>query len=1745
MQTTDQETDLQVAESGGYELVKGRLAKQGRELEGKTEALNTARLAEFGESRLALAARVRARTESNCTARDIVRVGDTLLFGYNVFLGLKQETRISDVFGLYRLAESADGPELEALPLADSLLADARFEQDFRELYGYYKEASLLQLRLVNGKLLAAFKTGPSMQNLRVFRWELAVDGRASYIDNRGERDMALPPSHDFEWQATTREQHVLGRHPHVNVLDTVFVETVGGDLTIKVENNTETGLGIYSEPVEDSTQSLMDADIQYARAGGVLLLKIRPYREAAYRYLVFNPRTRSVQRIDALGQACISLPEDQGIIFPGGIYLASGEYKDFGPDCAGMGFDRLIRSPNGEDVLYVFCNLEAGRYGLFPYNLIHKRLANPIVGHGYALYADGRMLAFSVDADEPVRLHPMQLWDTPFHTDEHAAGATEKQSFLGKLGNGELVRGIAELFGLARAAQASAPARAMYEDLEKRARRVVDGYFWLATPEVDLAEGLKQLAHTARLMLDEFDKVEQYRRTAAQAIAEAEANQAALVAEIKRTIWQHPRQFTELLDRLRQARGKLLTLKDLRYIDTARIAELDAILAREQDLLGEGAVRFLSEPAALAAFDAQLAEIASKVPGAATVAQLAPLLSALDDVGDSLDLLTETLGALKVGDAVLRTRLLDAISTVYARVNQLRAEAGNRKKQLGVAEAQAEFGAQLKLFGQSLDNGLNLAATPEACDEQLARLVGQLEELEGRFGEHEAFLGDILGKREAVFEAFEAKRQGLLAERQQKLGSLKAAADRLAAGIAKKIGKFADATALQTYFAADQLVLKLRELIASLRGAGDNVSADQLEGQLKSAQDQSVRALRDQADIFEDGGKLIRLGKHRFSVSQQALELALAVRDDTLCVHLSGTDYTEPVADDRLAGLRPFWGLALPSESPDVYRAEFLAWQLLRAAEQGREGLSNNQLDVAALEGTLLQKVQAFAAPRYQEGYQKGVHDEDASRLLAALLPMRTAAGTLAIPPLSRAVAQLFWASLDEAHQHALALRARQASLLLGEFDERGAQQQLVAELAEQLERWQQQAGFEAADQLPAAVLVASYLAEELGQTALQFVLSAAADDLAQAFVRTLTERGHFGDWRDALGHAGLAQRWRAVQSWLQGYVRRHGGSAHFVAEAAAVLLADLPRQRVNAVLEVEVTGLLGQHPRLQDGRLRLTLDDFAQRLRHHVEQVLPGFEQYQALRGELLGRERERLRLKDFQAKPLSSFVRNKLISEVYLPLVGANFAKQIGTVGDSRRVDQMGLLLLISPPGYGKTTLMEYLANRLGLVFVRINCPSLGHEVSSLDPADAPDVTARQELEKLNLALVMGNNVMLYLDDIQHTHPAFLQKFISLCDATRRIDGVWNGQPRTCDLRGKKFAIVMAGNPYTESGDVFKIPDMLANRADIYNLGDVLGGKEELFALSYIENCLTSNPALAPLANRDPDDLHRFLRMAAGEEIPPSALSHPYGQAEIGEIVGVLQRLLRLRDTVMQVNASYIASAAQADAYRTEPAFKLQGSYRNMAKLAEKVNALQSEAELAQLLADHYQGEAQTLTAGAEENLLRLAELRGGMSAAEAERWAQIKRDYQHIKRTGGDEADGASKLATQLSHITGQLGEIHLALQSGHAPQWAEGVQAALTSLGAAMAAQQTTVQVAPPDLGDLSETVKRMAQSFDTGLVPVVSAMNHKIRLDHDIWDRVQLLNEQLQAIASKVGAGKLQLKPRSSEPPPTTDEIPI
>ncbi|WP_328329481.1 DNA repair ATPase [Streptomyces sp. NBC_00455] len=1624
-------------DAGTYEVLRYRLTVQAAELARRATALNTRRTETFGSTELALTRTEHLRTDTTCVPRDTVAIGGHLLIGCNTPPGQKQTSDAADnaadgtagVFALY-------DTDLSRLPdtAVPGLLDDPAFTREFAELHRYYRDARLLQLRHIDGKLLAVFRTGETADDIRVLRWTLAADGSAGYLDARGDRDHVLPPSHDFEWTATTRQDHVLGRHPHIALPGEVYVTTVGGSLTVKDEDNTETAGGIWSEPVGEPLQSLADAEVEYARVGALLLLRVRPYKEEARRHLVFNTVTRTVVRLDGIGQACRSLPEDQGIVFPGGYCLATGAYKTFELDTTGLEFDRLLRSPNGEDVLYVFHARADGRTLLLPYNLIRKETGTPIVCRGYALFDDGTLIVLRGESDEPARVHPLQRWRSPYVSDTYADSAPAGEGPLARIGNADLVRGISDCLSLARAVtENTAPTTGVYETLLASCVRAADTHHWLGDEGTGgLLEPLEGLRTTAGQVLAEFETVRTLTRQAADALDTAEARIAGLVRRIRGEAPGSAAEWVTRLTELRRAHGQLLTLKEQRYADTARIDTLAGEVEADTAAFAQRAVGQLGRDDAFTGYHAETERLTADAEAIGTVAGAAPVTERLDELAEGLRTVTEVVTGLDIGDATVRTSVLERIAGVVGAVNRARATLEARRRELLDHEGRAEFAAERALLGQSVTGALAAAATPEACDDQLAGLLLRVEDLESRFAGSDDFLAELGAQRTEVYEAFSARKQTLQDDRARRAERLGASASRVLETIARRVASLGSADAISTFFASDPLVAKVTRTAAELRELGDRVRAEELAGRIAAARQEAVRALRDRTDLYADGGAVIRLGRHRFAVNSQPLDLTLVPyggahgkggSDDStgLAFALTGTDYRSPVTDPAFAACRPYWGRTLPSESPGLYRAEYLAARLL--AEHGADALA--AADLPSL-------VRQSAEAAYDEGYERGVHDHDAVLILGALLRMHSEAGLLRFPPQARAAAQLFWA-------HATTDTARRA------WTRRAVSMARAREtfgLAPAIAEWQDElAGVIGGPEAPDA---AGYLFEELTGGPDGFVTHAAARTLLDKFRRAVGTSAYDDDLA-GIGDDDPAARRQLVENWLGAYTRS-GGQGDTrpgdLAEAVAVeLCPELPRYESAAPLTETVEGLLGTHPRIERRRLTVRIDELLPAAAEFHRTEVPGFRDYQRQRTALVAAERARLRLDDYRPRVMSSFVRNRLIDEVYLPLIGDNLAKQLGTAGDSKRTDSNGLLLLISPPGYGKTTLMEYVADRLGLVLVKVDGPALGHQVTSLDPAQAPDATARQEVEKINFALAAGNNTLLYLDDIQHTSPELLQKFIPLCDAQRRIEGVRDGAARSYDLRGKRFAVCMAGNPYTESGQRFRIPDMLANRADVWNLGDVLTGKEDVFALSFVENALTANPVLAPLAGRGRDDLALLVRLAADD---PTArrdrLQHPYSPGELDRIVAVLRHLLVARTTVLAVNAAYIASAAQSEAARTEPPFQLQGSYRNMNKIAARIDPVMNGAELAAVIDDHYTGEAQTLAGGAESNLLKLAELRGTLTQAQSARWAEVKAaDVRTRTLGGGPDDDPLPRAVAALGLLADRIKAVETAISRAADPR----------------------------------------------------------------------------------------------------------
>ena len=94
-----------------------------------------------------------------------------------------------------------------------------------------------------------------------------------------------------------------------------------------------------------------------------------------------------------------------------------------------------------------------------------------------------------------------MQLWATPFVSDEYHARQPVGDTLFHRIGNADLVRGVSEALNISRQAREAEPSAAVYDDLATSAQRVLDGHYWLGQSEVgDLATPLHDIRKTAGL---------------------------------------------------------------------------------------------------------------------------------------------------------------------------------------------------------------------------------------------------------------------------------------------------------------------------------------------------------------------------------------------------------------------------------------------------------------------------------------------------------------------------------------------------------------------------------------------------------------------------------------------------------------------------------------------------------------------------------------------------------------------------------------------------------------------------------------------------------------------------------------------------------------------------------------------------------------------------------------------------------------------------------------------------------------------------------------------------------------------------------------------------------------------------------------------------------------------------------------------------------------------------------------------
>ncbi|SEC88761.1 AAA domain (dynein-related subfamily) [Tenacibaculum sp. MAR_2009_124] len=1613
----NQHTEQQL-DGGTYEIIQSRLQKQKQHLQERLHNLNDARKHVFGTIETKLIANNRINTENNCIAQDIISLGNVSIFGYNVHFGLRTDIKLSDVFSVYEFKDQQF--HIQSLDLFN----DPIFIDDFTNLYKYYRNTIFSKFAVIGNYLYMIFQLSDNKSDIKAFKW-LINDTKLHYVDNRSEHEYTFPIQHEFKWQEVTRDMHRYGTHSHISILDKIFVETIGGDLTIKVEDNTDDGKGVLSEPVEQIDQTLDDGQFRFGDLGNLITLEIKPFQEES-RYFVYNHKLQEVQKIDSIKDTAVKLPDDHGIIFPNGYYLQTGEHKIFDIDVKEVKFQEKVISPNGEDFLYVFYATIRGLYVLMSYNIIEQSVKTPIICNGFTILENGELCYFKTE-NEQTKHHVVQIWQTPYLKGDYMPSQHE-DSLLYKIGNKDIVRAMAECHELITLLSKEDNYTGLYSDIAKTSKDINDTYYWLHEKETfELNQPVAEINEAANAAIEEFEKVVQLKKQAEKETNEINIKSDELFSKIRSTSFKSIDDFVVLLSKLRSLRGEVISLHDIRYININLLKKLEEQVAEQNSLISKRCVQFLLNDKALLPYHTRVKEKQQTLPNIKKVIEAKTLEKEVNQITVDLEMLIDIVSNLEIEDTSQSTKIIDNISLIFATLNQLKSGIKNAIKNLGSKEAKADFNAQLKLIDQSIINYIDIANTPEKCDEFLTKTTIQLEELEGKFADYDEFITQIIEKREEVHTAFDNRKNSLIEKRNKKTIALQTAAERILKGITKKAATFDSIEDINGYFAADLMINKVRDIVKQLKELDDIGKAETVETKLKVAKEDTLRKLKDKQELYEDGENIIKLGSHKFGVNRQVLDLTIVYKNEQLCYHLTGTDFYEEITNDILLASKKYWNQELISENETIYRASYLAYKLFK-------NFNNDEL-INLTEEELLKLVQKESRNLYAEGYVKGVHDVDSSKILHTLVHKHHELGLLTFTPKIRAFARYFWNHLSEADQNSYNTNIKASGEVLKVFPNSATHNYIIDDLTNSLDTFSEKFQLLSKEDTKN---IALYLFKEL-QSDNVFHTSNTALNLKESFLKKLDKQNALHKFKTGIQkQESYIERIQLTIQWVSSFIsEKELEASDYIHETVALLLfEDLSAAdtiNVNPVTVIE--DLKGNHTNINESKWKFNYHTFINDLEYFNTVEVPNFIKYKEAKHQVTEDLKDALKLEEFKPRVLSSFVRNKLIDQVYFPLIGDNLAKQLGTVGDNKRTDRMGMLLLISPPGYGKTTLMEYISNRLGLVFMKINGPAIGHEVTSVDPMAANNSASREELKKLNLAFEMGDNVMLYLDDIQHCNPEFLQKFISLSDGTRKIEGVYNGKPKTYDLRGKKFCVIMAGNPYTESGDKFQIPDMLANRADIYNLGDIIGDTAHLFKLSLIENSMTSNPVLHQLSSKYFEDVYTLIDKVENNSKEVN-LKGNHTKQEVQDYISVLKKVITIRDTILKVNQAYIQSAAMEDDYRVEPSFKLQGSYRDMNKLVAKIVPIMNQEELQRLLLSHYESESQTLTSSAEANLLKYKELIDRLSDEEVERWTNIKEIFtKNNKLKGIGKNNEMAQILSQMMAFTENLEGIKSVLKKG--------------------------------------------------------------------------------------------------------------
>ncbi len=207
-----------------------------------------------------------------------------------------------------------------------------------------------------------------------------------------------------------------------------------------------------------------------------------------------------------------------------------------------------------------------------------------------------------------------IQIWQTPYIGKNYVTEG-DKDSLLFKIGNKDIVNAMADCRGVYKLIKKGEGYQSIYVDIVRESERIIDSYFWLDKEEVfNLKEVLLNIKESSTFAIGEFEKVTRIKTSTKKQIEGVSKRAEELLNNLKYGSFDSINEYVKALADIRNLRGEISSLKDLRYADLKIVNSLDLNVKEKYEEFSKKCVEFLIHPDGLKPYEEKVKELGLKI---------------------------------------------------------------------------------------------------------------------------------------------------------------------------------------------------------------------------------------------------------------------------------------------------------------------------------------------------------------------------------------------------------------------------------------------------------------------------------------------------------------------------------------------------------------------------------------------------------------------------------------------------------------------------------------------------------------------------------------------------------------------------------------------------------------------------------------------------------------------------------------------------------------------------------------------------------------------------------------------------------------------------------------------------------------------------------------------------------------------------------------------------------------------------